>query len=426
MSEPLSTASSVFGVVSLGLTVCQGLVSYLSDFKGQAQYVDSLTQKVENLQNCLTLLEQGLPLWKVRFPYTAPQIQQHIIACDPSLKVLKTKLSGFKQKQGPSLRRDKLHDFAQKAAFPFRKPAIAELSGIIDGLQQNLNTVLLIVGLERSSTHVTSQNVTNTKIDAILSASGIMTAWTQDASHDLSVLRAEISAFRNDLEALKAVPGPSGHTVIQQLDGPTPPPRLQTLQPQGQVQFQHLPDPNSLPETSHQVLQRRPTPSTVSTLKWSWFSICLCPKPNPRRPPRTNTLVLSYLQTKEHEEDCPYYLPMTKKRSLAIWISYRSVLISRGIRCMASLVTGSAGNSISATIDWSPIVSSKISSAIQLLIKLKDIHGHRGNWEDLLDKARTELTGLFAQRKAHPREVDEDGRSLLYVSVFMAKVINLC
>ncbi|OAL29270.1 hypothetical protein AYO22_02164 [Fonsecaea multimorphosa] len=147
MSEPLSTASSVFGVVSLGLTVCQGLVSYLSDFKGQAQYVDSLTQKVENLQNCLTLLEQGLPLWKVRFPYTAPQIQQHIIACDPSLKVLKTKLSGFKQKQGPSLRRDKLHDFAQKAAFPFRKPAIAELSGIIDGLQQNLNTVLLIVGL---------------------------------------------------------------------------------------------------------------------------------------------------------------------------------------------------------------------------------------------------------------------------------------
>ncbi|KIW81619.1 hypothetical protein Z517_04645 [Fonsecaea pedrosoi CBS 271.37] len=147
MSDPLSATSSVIGVVSLGLVVCQGLATYFSTYKGQDQYLDSLTQRAENLQGCLTLLQHALPLWTVRFSDTAPHIEQHITACQASIVVLSSKLSGFKRTQGPSLHRDKLRYVAHKAAFPFTKATITELSGILDGLQENLNTVLCIVGL---------------------------------------------------------------------------------------------------------------------------------------------------------------------------------------------------------------------------------------------------------------------------------------
>ncbi|OAL40004.1 putative galactinol--sucrose galactosyltransferase 6 [Fonsecaea nubica] len=424
MSDPLSATSSVIGVVSLGLVVCQGLVTYFSTYKGQNQYLDSLTQRTENLQGCLTLLQHALPLWMVRFSDTASHIEQHITACQASIVVLSSKLSGFKRTQGPSLHRDKLRYVAHKAAFPFTKATITELSGILDGLQENLNTILCIVGLEASSILVKTQDVTNTKIDAVLSASGVMTARIQSASDGLSSLRAEMSTIQNDLQAVKSILGTGVPALIRRTDGPSLNARPQNWQQRGleirQVEAQHLPTPVSPTGTSLHASPGRPSCSTPNTLKWSNSYVCLCPRTKTRRPARAKLLFIGYLQTQEHEEDCPYYLPGAKRRALDIWISYRSVLISRGVRCMVSLATGSAGRSISANIDWIPVVSSKTSPAIQLLVDLRLTLDVSAEPNALLDNARVELMGLFTQRKAHPREVNEDGRSLLWYASKLA------
>ncbi|KIW34645.1 uncharacterized protein PV07_01412 [Cladophialophora immunda] len=415
MSDPFSAASSVIGVVSFGLTVCEGLISYFSAYKGQAQYLDNLTKRAENLRGCLGLLQHALPSWMVHFSHTAPQIEQHMTVCDASIEILSNKLSSFKQKQGPSLRRDKLQHVAQKAAFPFKKATIDELSDILDGLQDNLNTVLSIVGLEASSMLVKTQTVTNTKIDAVLSASGVMTAHIQNAGHDISSLRAEMSIMRNDLQAMRSILGPGVHTAIQRSDSPTPTARLQTLPPPelegGQVQSQHLPEPNSPTRPCRQVSSRRPTSSATNILEVSPSLICLCRKAKTRWSTRAKTLFLEYLQVQEHEEDCPYYALTSKKRRLDIWLTYRPLMISRGFRCMASLVTGSAG--ISPNIDWIPIVSTGSSAAMPLFNEMKRKLTGDEDLGPLLDGVHAELMSLFAQRKVHPREVNERGQSLL-------------
>ncbi|OAG38472.1 hypothetical protein AYO21_07294 [Fonsecaea monophora] len=423
MSDPLSATSSVIGVVSLGLVVCQGLVTYFSTYKGQNQYLDSLTQRAENLQGCLTLLQHALPLWTVRFSDTAPHIEQHITACQASIVVLSSKLSGFKRTPGPSLHRDKLRYVAHKAAFPFTKATITELSGILDGLQENLHTVLCIVGLEASSILVKTQDVTNTKIDAVLSASGVMTARIQSASHDLSCLRAEMSTIQNDLQAVKSILGPGVPTLIQRTDGPSPNANPQNWQQGGleirKVQSQHLPTLTSPTGTSLHALPGRPTCSTTHTSEWSNSYICLCLRTITRRPTRSKMLFVDYFQTQEHEEDCPYYLPGAKRRKMDIWISFRSVLISRGVRCMVSLATGSAGG-ISANIDWIPVVSSETSPAIRVIEEVYGMLKYSVEPNVLVDNARVELMGLFAQRRAHPREVDQFGHSLLWYASFLA------
>lgn len=445
MADPLSVASGVMGVVSAGLVTCEGLVSYFSAYKGQDHYLDSLTQRAENLQCSLTFLRQALPLWREQPFDTASRIEQHAAACQAGIVILSGHLSGFKPAPESSLRRDKFQHLVQKTAFPFKKTTIVEMSGILDGFQENLNTILSIAGLyvktfgcrwcqeltmtrEAFSNLVKAQNVANAKIDTVLSDSSVATTDIQNLAHDVSSLRAGMSTIQNDLQVVKSILGPGAHTILQRSDSANLTVPAQTSQPWGAAtdnnRSQQILELKFGTKTYHQPMHGRSTSSTADASKWFPSSICLCSRAKTRRPQGSTTLAFDLLRIPEHEEDCPYYFPGGKRRKLDLWIRYRSLLTSHRFRFMASVVTGSVGSSIRATVDWLPIVSSEASRAMQLLSELKERLANGAEPDVLIDGVRTELMGLFAQRKAHPREVDQDGNSLLHVRVHLANMID--
>lgn len=82
---------------------------------------------------------------------------------------------------------------------------------------------------------------------------------------------------------------------------------------------------------------------------------------------------------------------------------------------MASLTNGGGGKSISATVEWVPIVSSCSSPAIRLLTQLRLRLGAAEDMQTRLEIAGAELRKLFTRGLAHPREMDESGKTLLTV-----------
>lgn len=91
---------------------------------------------------------------------------------------------------------------------------------------------------------------------------------------------------------------------------------------------------------------------------------------------------------------------------------------------MANLTSGGGGKSIGATVDWVPIVSSSSSPAMQLLIKQLENVGDDQGMQTRLEIAGAELKRLFTQRLAHPREMDESGRTLLTVRYIQSMQVS--
>lgn len=60
MSDPLSVTSGAAGIVSLGITVCQGLVSYYQAWESWEDDVKSAIRDVEGVSNYLYLVNSRI------------------------------------------------------------------------------------------------------------------------------------------------------------------------------------------------------------------------------------------------------------------------------------------------------------------------------------------------------------------------------
>ena len=56
MSDPFSVAGSAVGVISLGISVCQGLVTYCSQYKSFNDGISNMIRKVQGLNDILAAL----------------------------------------------------------------------------------------------------------------------------------------------------------------------------------------------------------------------------------------------------------------------------------------------------------------------------------------------------------------------------------
>ena len=91
MSDALSIAASAAGLVSLGVTVCSGLLDYYSACKDQHADVSMMCQSLEALNKTLKLLYV-----KVRHPLldrkSVDRVTESIISCAAGVQGLRSKL----------------------------------------------------------------------------------------------------------------------------------------------------------------------------------------------------------------------------------------------------------------------------------------------------------------------------------------------
>lgn len=145
MPDPFSAISGAAGVVSLGLTACQGLVAYYGPFKSFSTEAESFVTSVNGLSATLELLKSRINrLQSPLNPYVADELQlvtDRINDCEGALQHLSQtlkKCQGY-DTAGIVTRRGKA--FA-RAQYPFKRGTLVFLTQTVMGLQSNLDIAL--------------------------------------------------------------------------------------------------------------------------------------------------------------------------------------------------------------------------------------------------------------------------------------------
>lgn len=146
MSDPLSTAASVAGLVSLGLQVYSGVSTYLDAVQGRDDDLESARQNAKNLEETLRFIEQSIPRLQANH-------QIHVVTiskCVQSCRIQLTSLQDLLHKLGasPNLSgsfRDDVRDRKKKLAYPFHRSNLDRLESQLGKVYGTLQTALQVL-----------------------------------------------------------------------------------------------------------------------------------------------------------------------------------------------------------------------------------------------------------------------------------------
>lgn len=149
MSDPFSVAGSAVGVISLGLTVCQGLLTYYGQYKSFHQETNDATSHLETLDCMLKVLVNTITKGELQTASltaepariaieTIKRCERKILELDETLK---------KCKDTPVSASSSLKFSKARALYPFRRDTLVALRGSVHWLQGNLENSLSLLNL---------------------------------------------------------------------------------------------------------------------------------------------------------------------------------------------------------------------------------------------------------------------------------------
>jgi hypothetical protein len=145
MADPLSITSSAAGVVSLGLTVCQGLISYYGPWSAYNMEISCVAQKAEGLGTTLTMLQKSVQHFGSSAGEVPIEVQRRLLACVELLESLESAIERCKKTSPPSDFQDKAQALRRRMMYPFRRDTLQWLVNSVEGLQSNLNTAIQVL-----------------------------------------------------------------------------------------------------------------------------------------------------------------------------------------------------------------------------------------------------------------------------------------
>ncbi|MCJ1262511.1 hypothetical protein MMC22_002381 [Lobaria immixta] len=144
MGDPISAAASAVGIISLGLQVCQGLISYCESWKSRDADVAHAYDKINGLRNILERLELVVPRLDFSNGKIVQDVNSSIVSCTNGIEKLREMLGKCDSyaSQGFILKH------AQKALYPFKKEILQSLKATVTDLQDNLSSSLHVIEID--------------------------------------------------------------------------------------------------------------------------------------------------------------------------------------------------------------------------------------------------------------------------------------
>ncbi|SCO06250.1 unnamed protein product [Fusarium fujikuroi] len=194
MSDPLSVAGSAVGIISLGIQVCQSLISYLQSFKGQDQDIQDSLNDVQTVVSILYSLKGILP--KVdKTSSETPAIRRCLAGSEAKLRELQQFSLKLRGTQSPG--QDvlgKMDHTRHALLYPFREGKLKSLCQSLNGLIQNLTLSLNISSLDIAVG-------IHTNVDDLGNAFKVQGANVAKLSDQLQLLDNSMLVYYQDLKA---------------------------------------------------------------------------------------------------------------------------------------------------------------------------------------------------------------------------------
>ena len=148
--DALSVSAGAAGFISLGITVCQGLLDYYRSWKDAEDQVAQMYASIEALTETFRLLESAIQS-QVFNHATVQKVEESIRSAERGLQSLQKKLQ--KIQLAPSQPGWKARGMAQlrRSLFPFKESTLAKLKELGIELRQELSLALEVLQIECSA-----------------------------------------------------------------------------------------------------------------------------------------------------------------------------------------------------------------------------------------------------------------------------------
>ena len=152
MADPLSIASGVAGLLSLGIQVTQNLIDFYSAYKNQASDLIQITRNLESLLVIFDTLDNAL---RVRQPQINEEellesINNSIMECKEIIEELEVEYRKFRKKPTTGFK-GRIQVAGRQAAYPFRKSTLQKLEEDISEIRNNLSLALDVLQVHRNN-----------------------------------------------------------------------------------------------------------------------------------------------------------------------------------------------------------------------------------------------------------------------------------
>ncbi|VUC20320.1 unnamed protein product [Clonostachys rosea] len=149
MADPLSITGSAVGIVSLGLTVAQGLIQYYQAYQGQSEHVAHTSKKLKHLLDLLESLKALLDNEKshARDGELLTKVNSCVQDSGESIQELEEQLAKV-SKTSDDDAIESLYNAGRRLVYPFRKSTLRKLEEDIDDSVECLSFALQLLQQE--------------------------------------------------------------------------------------------------------------------------------------------------------------------------------------------------------------------------------------------------------------------------------------
>lgn len=162
MTDPFSVVTGAAGIVSLGITVLQGLIKYYEAYKSRDSDIDHTISKIARLLDVLSNLRDQLDARRSRYgdDNALSSVVSSIEACTEIIQELEEELDKF-ERTPPQGTMASFRAAGRRAVYPFRPSTLQKLEEDVDDLMSSLSFAVQV--LQQSDIGNIQANVDHTK-----------------------------------------------------------------------------------------------------------------------------------------------------------------------------------------------------------------------------------------------------------------------
>ena len=148
-------AGSTVGIVSLGIQICEGLLSYYNGWKAYESDISGTYDSISDLRKTLNLLKESMHRgdWDEE---KSERVKSCLKCCEDGFMSLSKKLRKLRSYEEPEGLWQKAWAELQRACYPFRASTLVRLREIVSDVQERLKLAIQILQLDATTSSQTT------------------------------------------------------------------------------------------------------------------------------------------------------------------------------------------------------------------------------------------------------------------------------
>ena len=171
MTDPLSVAAGVAGLVSLGIQVTRSLVDFYNAYKKRGSDLVDMTERLESLLDIFQSLQETLAdrNFQADEQVLVKRIETSIQNCDESIQELQDECQKFSKVSSHGIKAA-VRVAGRQATYPFRRSTLQRLDEDIGEIRSNLSSALDVLQLKDTRKIRDDINETKVLLDLVRSS----------------------------------------------------------------------------------------------------------------------------------------------------------------------------------------------------------------------------------------------------------------